>query len=109
MTGVRPRTWPGRARPQTAPSLAPRTPTLATAHADGSRPLERGDPLRLTHDLAATGGGGVARIEADSAATLAKTTAPWTSWLQFTATPIVPIEDASAISNEAVGFRDSVG
>ena len=57
----------------------------------------------------ATGGGGVALIEADSAATLAKTTAPWTPWLQFTATPIVPIEDASAISNEAVGFRDSVG
>ena len=56
----------------------------------------------------AAGGGGVAIIEADSAATLARTTAPWTPWLRFTVTPIVPIEESTAIAGEAVQFRDSV-
>jgi hypothetical protein len=53
--------------------------------------------------------GGVAIIEADSAATLARTTAPWTPWLHFTVTPIVPIEEATAIAGEALAWRDSVG
>jgi hypothetical protein len=57
----------------------------------------------------ADGGGGVAIIEADSVATLARTAAPWTPWLRFTATPIVPIEEATAIAEEAVAFLDSVG
>jgi hypothetical protein len=52
--------------------------------------------------------GGVAIIEADSAATLTRTTAPWTPWLRFTVTPIVPIEESTAIANEAVAFRDTV-
>jgi hypothetical protein len=52
--------------------------------------------------------GGVAIIEADSAATLARTTAPWTPWLTFAVTPIVPIEEATAIGGEAIAFRDSV-
>ena len=56
----------------------------------------------------ADGGGGIAIIEADSAATLARTTAPWTPWLRFTTTPIVPIEESTAIAGEAVAFRDSV-
>jgi hypothetical protein len=56
----------------------------------------------------ADGSGGVAIIEADSAATLARTTAPWTPWLHFTTTPILPIEESSGIAGEAVGFRDSV-
>lgn len=56
----------------------------------------------------ASGGGGVAVIEADSAATLVRTTAPWTPWLRFTVTPIVPIEEGSAIAAEAVAFRESV-
>ncbi len=55
------------------------------------------------------GRGGVALIEADGAASLARTTAPWSPWLRFTMTPIVPIEESSAIAGEAVGFRDSVG
>ena len=54
------------------------------------------------------GTGGVAIIEADSAATVARTTAPWTPWLAFQVTPIIPIEEAVAIAGEAVGFRDSV-
>jgi hypothetical protein len=52
--------------------------------------------------------GGVAIVEVDSAATLSRTTAPWTPWLRFTATPIVPIEESTAINNEAIAFRDSV-
>ncbi len=55
------------------------------------------------------GTGGVALIEVDSAATLARTSAPWVPWLRFTTTPIVPIEESSAIAGEAVAFRDSVG
>jgi hypothetical protein len=56
----------------------------------------------------ADGGGGVALIEADSAETLARTTAPWAPWLRFTTHPIVAIEESSAIAGEAVAFRDSV-
>lgn len=54
------------------------------------------------------GTGGVAIIEVDSAATMARTTAPWTPWLRFTATPILPIEEASAIAAEGIAFRESV-
>ena len=54
------------------------------------------------------GTGGVAIIEVDSAATLARTTAPWTPWLRFTVTPIVPIDESAAIGGEAIAFRDSV-
>ncbi len=57
----------------------------------------------------ADGGGGVAIVEADSAATLARTTAPWTPWLRFTATPIVSIEESTGIAAEAIAYRDSVG
>jgi hypothetical protein len=56
----------------------------------------------------ADGAGGVAIIEVDSAATLARTTAPWTPWLRFRATPIVPVEESAAIAGEAVAYRDSV-
>ena len=56
----------------------------------------------------ADGRGGVALIEADSEATVFRTVAPWSPWLRFTLTPILPIEESSAIAGEAVGFRDSV-
>ena len=55
----------------------------------------------------ADGRGGVAIIETDSHATLARTTAPFVPWLSFTANPIVPIEEASAIAGEGIAFRDS--
>jgi hypothetical protein len=51
----------------------------------------------------ADGSGGVAIVETDSAATIAKATAPFTPWLRFTTTPILPIEEASAIAGEAAG------
>lgn len=56
----------------------------------------------------ADGSGGVAIIEIDSVETLARTTAPWTPWLRFAVTPILPIQDASAISADALAFLDSV-
>jgi hypothetical protein len=56
----------------------------------------------------ADGAGGVALIEAEDAAALARTTAPWTPWLRFTVRPIVPIEEATDIAAEAMAFRDSV-
>ncbi len=30
-------------------------------------------------------------------------------WLAFEVTPIIPIEEATAIGHEAMAFRDSVG
>ena len=57
----------------------------------------------------ADGSGGVAIIEVDSAQTLARVTAPWTPWLAFEVTPILPIEESTAIGAEANAFRDSVG
>ena len=55
----------------------------------------------------ADGSGGVAIVEADSAATIAKATAPFTPWLRFSTTPILPIEEASAIAGEAAAARAS--
>ncbi len=54
------------------------------------------------------GTGGVAIVEVDSAQTLARTVEPWTPWLRFTVTPIIPIEEGVQIANEAVAFLDSV-
>ncbi len=56
----------------------------------------------------ADGSGGIAIIEVDSLATLAKTTAPFVPWLHFTATPILPIEELAAIAGEAIAFRESI-
>jgi hypothetical protein len=53
--------------------------------------------------------GGVAIIEADSAATLARTTEPWVPWLRFSVKPILPIEESAQIGGEAIAFRDSIG
>ena len=53
--------------------------------------------------------GGFAIIEADSAAALAQASAPFVPWLRFDAKPILPIEDAAAISGSGVAFRDATG
>lgn len=57
----------------------------------------------------ADGTGGVAIVEADSAATLARTIEPWVPWLRFSAKAILPIEESAQIGSEAIAFRDSVG
>jgi hypothetical protein len=55
----------------------------------------------------ADGRGGVALIEANSAAELAKTMAPWTPFLAFEARVILPIQEQSQITGEAAAWRDS--
>jgi hypothetical protein len=35
-------------------------------------------------------------------------TAPWTSWMRCTVTPIIPTAEAGAIDDEALAFRESV-
>jgi Protein of unknown function (DUF3303) len=57
----------------------------------------------------ADGSGGVAIVEVDSAATLARATAAFTPWLRFSTTPILPIEESSAIAGEAAATRASFG
>jgi hypothetical protein len=52
--------------------------------------------------------GGVAILDVDCPATLARTTAPWVPWMRFSATPIEPVESTIAIRGEAVEFRASV-
>ena len=52
--------------------------------------------------------GGVAIVEVDSAVTLTRITAPFTAWMEFTMTPILPVEEAAVLAGEAIGFRDSV-
>jgi hypothetical protein len=49
-----------------------------------------------------------ASVEADSAAALLTTTAPWTPWLRFTAKPILRTVEGTAIAAGAMAFRDSV-
>jgi hypothetical protein len=55
----------------------------------------------------ADGGGGVALVEANSASDLAKTMAPWTPFLKFTARPILPIRESAEISGAAAVWRDA--
>jgi hypothetical protein len=55
----------------------------------------------------ADGNGGVALIEAGSAADLAKTIAPWTPFLKFTTQAILPIREASDILGVAAAWRDA--
>ena len=55
----------------------------------------------------ADGGGGFALVEASSASDLAKSMAPWTPFLKFTARPIVPVREAAEISGAAAAWRDA--
>ena len=56
----------------------------------------------------ADGSGGVAIVEADSAAALGRTMYPFTPWLRFAVTPILPVEESAALAGEAAQFRDSL-
>jgi hypothetical protein len=53
----------------------------------------------------ADGTGGCALLEANDAAALARTMAPWTPWLRFEARALLPIEESAAIAGEAVAWR----
>ncbi len=56
----------------------------------------------------ADGTGGFAIVEADNAADLARTMAPWVPFLQFEAKVILPIQEATAINLEAMNWRDGI-
>ncbi len=55
----------------------------------------------------ADGGGGVALIEAGSAADLAKTLARWTPFLEFTTRVVLPIQESAEIDSAAAAWRDA--
>src|SRR5436189_3063034 len=55
----------------------------------------------------ADGVGGVAFIEASSAAALAKTLAPWTPFLKFTTRPVLPIRESAEIGGAAAAWREA--
>jgi Protein of unknown function (DUF3303) len=55
----------------------------------------------------ADGGGGVALIEVSTASDLAKTMAPWTPFLKFTARPVLPIRESAEIGGAAAAWRDA--
>ena len=54
----------------------------------------------------ADGRGGVALIEAATAAELAKTMAVWAPFLRFETRVLVPIQEATQINAEAAAWRD---
>ncbi|HWC12206.1 MAG TPA: DUF3303 family protein [Acidimicrobiales bacterium] len=88
---------------------------IDTSEAGGKRSLEvfsKWQPPEGTQFQAfygyADGTGGFAIIEADSAAALAKASAPFTPWLRFTAKLILPVEEAAAIAGEGIALRESV-
>jgi hypothetical protein len=56
----------------------------------------------------ADGGGGVALVEAGSAADLARTLAPWTPFLKFTTRVILPIQESDGIERAAAAWRDGI-
>ena len=56
----------------------------------------------------ADGSGGIAILDVDSHATLAKVTAPFTPWLAFEARPILPVQESAAIAAEAIAFLDTI-
>jgi hypothetical protein len=55
----------------------------------------------------ADGAGGVAIVEATTAADLAKTTSPWTPFLRFSTRPILPVEESSKIAGASMAWRES--
>ena len=54
------------------------------------------------------GSGGFAIVESDDAATLARGIAPFTPYLDFDVSAILPVEEGTAIAAEGVAFRHSV-
>ena len=54
------------------------------------------------------GSGGFTIADVPDAATGLRAVAPFTPWLVFEITPILPIEEGTAIGVEAMAFRDGV-
>ncbi len=56
----------------------------------------------------ADGSGGVAIVEVDSVATLARTMTSFAPHMTFTADPILPVDEGAAIGAEGIAFRDAI-
>lgn len=54
------------------------------------------------------GNGGFAVVETDDPAEIARDTAPFTAWFEFSVYPVMDIADTAAIGGEAVAFLDSI-
>ncbi len=61
-----------------------------------------------SHYATADGSGGVAIVEANSAATLLEAHSPWTPFFDFRTVPVVEIEKAVPIFQRVNAWRDSV-
>ena len=60
------------------------------------------------HYTLADGGGGIAIVEASTAAALTEGLAPWGPFFEFKTVPIVEIEEAVPMLQRVYGWRDSV-
>lgn len=60
------------------------------------------------HYARADGNGGIAIVEADTAAALYEATAPFTPWLDFDVVPVVEIDQSVEIDIRVYGWRDSL-
>ncbi len=66
-------------------------------------------PFTFVHHFALATGGGIAIIEADSAASVVEGITPWLPFLEFEVTPAVAIEEAVPIFMQTNAWRDSIG
>jgi Protein of unknown function (DUF3303) len=55
------------------------------------------------------GNGGFSVIETDSATDLLKDLTTWSSFLEFSVYPVVDIAEATAVTDQAIAVRESVG
>jgi hypothetical protein len=65
-------------------------------------------PFTFVHHYAKASGGGIAIIEADTAASVIEGISPWLAFLEFEVSPAVPIEEAVPIFAKTNDWRDSV-
>ncbi len=83
------------------------------SHESATRSLELftnwDPPFTFVHHFALATGGGLAVIEADSAASVVEGIAPWLQFFEFEVTPTVPIQEAVPIFMKTNAWVDSVG
>jgi hypothetical protein len=56
----------------------------------------------------ADGSGGIAIVDAASAEVLMEALAPWATFFEFSAKPLVSVETSTPIFNKGIAWRDSV-
>jgi hypothetical protein len=66
-------------------------------------------PVEFQGHWAFATGGGMAVIEAESAAAVVEAIAPWTTFFHFKVEPVVGVEEGVAIFMKTNAWRESVG